>query len=139
MIRQLSIWFSVLTIIFTLGCGGFTFQSNPIWIDEAVITGEIDEQGKPVGESNVFSLDQPIIYCYVAGRGSDNIPVRLKWYHEDDLLGDQTISLGAARHGYGYLKLKPGKQWPLGKYRVEVGLIDGVIKKVEFSIEGPQL
>jgi hypothetical protein len=125
-------------IVLTLGCGGVILQSNPIWIDEAVITGEIDKQGKPVGESSVFPPDQPIIYCYVAGRGSDNIPVRLKWYHEDTLLGDQTISLGPARHNYGYLKLKPGKQWPLGKYRVEVGLVDGAIETVEFSIEGAQ-
>ncbi|MBN1221487.1 MAG: hypothetical protein JXM69_21380 [Anaerolineae bacterium] len=137
MIRQLRIWVFML-IMLTLGCGGLTLQSNPIWIDEAVITGEIDNQGKPVGESGVFSLDQPIIYCYVAGRGSDSIPVRLKWYYEDDLLLDQTISLGPARYNYGYIKLKPGKQWPLGKYRVEVGLVDGAIKTVEFSIEGPQ-
>lgn len=128
MIRQLSIWIFTLTIV--LGCcGGLTLQSNPIWIDEAVITGEIDNQGKPVGETNVFPPNQPIIYCYVAGRGSDSIPVRLKWYHEDSLIADQTINLGPAHHNFGYSKLKPGHQWPLGKYRVEVGLVDGAVNR----------
>ena len=124
-----------LLIAATLGCGGLTVQSNPIWIDKVVVTGEIDNQGMPVNESSVFSADQPIVYCFVAGRGSNNIPVRLKWYHEDQLISDYTMNLGPNHHNYSYLRLNPGQRWPLGEYRVEVALVDKPLKVVRFSVK----
>jgi hypothetical protein len=117
-----------------LGCGGLIVKSNPIWIDKVVITGEIDSQGMPVNESEVFTTEQPVVYCFVAGRGSDSIPVRLKWYHGDELFIDQTVNLGPRQHNYGYLRLQPGQHWPPGEYRVEVALVDAPLKTVHFSI-----
>ena len=117
-----------------LGCGGLTIKSSPIWIDKVVITGEIDSQGMPVNESEVFTSEQPVVYCFVAGRGSDSIPVRLKWYHGDELFVDQRVNLGPRQHNYGHLRLQPGQHWPPGEYRVEVALVDAPLKTVHFSI-----
>ena len=129
-------WFVLFLLITTaVGCGSFTVQPNAIWIDKVVVTDEIDNQGMPVNESSTFSADQPIVYCFVAGRGSNNIPVRLKWYHEDQLISDYTMNLGPSYHNYSFLRLNPGQRWPLGEYRVEVTLVDKPLKIVHFSIK----
>ena len=127
-----------LLIATALGCGGLTVQSNPIWIDKVIITGEIDDQGMPMNESDVFSPDQPIVYCFVEGRGSDNISVRLKWYHEDQLISDHTMNLGTKHHNYAYLRLNPRQRWPLGEYRIEVALVNAPVKVVRFSVKDGQ-
>lgn len=138
MTSQLGKWLLVpcLLVAVTLGCGGLTVESNPIWIDKVVVTGEIDSQGMPVSESDVFTPEQPVVYCFVAGRGSDSIPVRLKWYYQNTLIFDQTVNLGPSRHNYGYLRLQAGQRWPTGEYRVEVGLVDKPVKVVYFSVKG---
>jgi len=133
--KQSKIWLWVVCLLIaTLGCG-LTVKSNPIWIDKAVVTGEIDATGMPANETTEFSPDQPVVYCFVAGHGGDNITVRLKWYRGDELLMDHLVPLGPNQHNYGYLQLKPGGRWKPGEYRVEVLLVDDPpLKVVTFTI-----
>ena len=101
--------------------------------------------GKDSKPTTTFSSDAPRIYAFWKGKGlAVGYKIKSVWIAED--IGDagpkETKILEAAANVYksnedGVFSLsRPAyKVWPVGKYRVEIHINDGLANLVKFSIK----
>ena len=92
----------------------------------------VDENDQPVGATNVFITDTPVIYCsFKVSNAPPDTNVKAEWIYiggEEDitpgLIDEASTIIDESGYYFAALPLPSGYVWPTGSYKV-VLYIDG--------------
>ena len=107
--------------------------SGSISITDARVTSRIDEQGKPLSSDNIFSTQEPRIYCYVEVSAPKAVNIGVRWYRENELIFESREMVYQWRTFY--IEPLSGRRFEEGNYRVDVFLINDPIVTIPFTVE----
>lgn len=121
------------SLVVALAAGFIRFSGlQPIIIEEVILTTEIDAQGMPVNQATHFAPTVEKIGCLVRVSAPKPIRVGVRWYYQDTLISD--IPQVVDRANLWWLSRTSGDSFPEGQYRVEVYLINDLIRTVHFTV-----
>ena len=125
-------------IIFAAACS--TGQTTP-GLSEVAMARTIDAKTKePVEKSNVFSSDDPVIYCTVKFTDGAATKVKAIWLATDvegfekDYKIDETSLEVKGTRPISFSLAKPAIGWPIGNYAVKLYIGDEEVASATFSI-----
>ncbi|HIP97286.1 MAG TPA: hypothetical protein EYH32_08750, partial [Anaerolineae bacterium] len=133
--RLLVLTLSLAVLSFaSLACCNLTLTKGGPTIESAVTCKDITDDYKPVNETSTYAPEDTF-YCSVkASNLKQGQTMTWKWYHGDEFLYEQPLTLNKAGSGYVAAYLSSDQPWPQGDYRVEIFLDDVLVKTVKFSV-----
>jgi hypothetical protein len=134
----------ILAIVLLAGCNLQRPSSETGTITNVVMSASVDENGRPVNPTNVFSEDAPGFYCSFRLSGFPvGAKLEVKWIYvsgdpeaqeitgEDYVAETQTAEISKTGSGYTYTVYGqpgvPDYKWPKGNYKVVIS-VDGIEK-----------
>ena len=135
----LLITISLLTCII-LGCfliflsirSKLTFKSGPIYLVDARITTELYQGGNYPPSQDKIRPNEPKIYCLVSLSSPKEVDITVEWYRNGKLIykdHSPTKSWSAFS-----LKTIDGSNFPEGEYRVDIKLLNTILRSIMFSV-----
>jgi hypothetical protein len=105
-------------ILVVVGCG-LSVSVGRISISEIGTCQEVDTEGQPLRITSIFPAGTHIVYLYFRLESPTAVPLEIRWFWEDNLIGTMSQRLEAGLH-HTWLAAEEGESLPPGKYRVEV-------------------
>ncbi len=128
----LALSFAVLSFA-SLACCNLT-DGEPA-IERAVTCEDITDDYEPINETSTYAPGDTF-YCSVkVSNLKQGQVVTWKWYHGDESLYEQPLTLDKSGSGYVAAYLSNDQPWLAGDYKVEVFLDDVLAKTVTFSVQ----
>lgn len=132
-------WFFGLVLTsLVLGCSFLNLKVEPIvaTVTELSVCKGIDETGKPLGISEVFSTKDERIYVCGYLDTTQPIDLEIYWYHEKQLIF-QKSGKNVEGYFYGFIQPKKGQSFAEGEYEIEVRALGTLAQKTQFRVEKP--
>ena len=119
----------IVPILFFRG----SFIIGNIKVNEVVLTNGVDRDGTHLPSKDVFSTEEPRIYCYVSISSPKPVLIGVRWYKGSTLIFEDQEMVDRWRAFY--IEPLQGTVFNEGEYRVEVFLVDKSVRTIYFSIE----
>lgn len=131
----------VIAIFIPIGGGAArTDEQTPLRLfDLTTAHGVVDN--RPFRPTQVFAPGDNPIYVWFRGEGCiTGTTITSRWYYlETDpplrFTEGEIIVHGPDALGQFNFKLAPGRQWPLGEYRIELRVGDSLLAETRFRVE----
>jgi len=100
-------------------------------VTKVVLSGEIDDEGQPIGDMELFYPDDAIYALVEMDYQIAGETLNVKWYKgEDELLGEKEIEIenNYFMPGFVVFEMVNDAPWPVGDYRVDIyhnGVLNG--------------
>lgn len=124
-----------LALVFSVAGCNTAGSEGPVWIDKMVITSGIDANGDPIDEVEVFPQGIKRVNCFIAIRGPENVQLGVRWFRDDQLLGQGAIPFGTQRKNYAFVAGPENGPLMPGTYRCEVFAIQEPLRSASFRVE----
>ena len=132
----------VIVLIVLIAAVVFLLLPKGFGVSLAALASEVDEDWKPVKQTDTFTPDTAEILASVQLRSpKDGTAVTAEWYMEDAddgdfLIDSYTQPLSEEDDIILFSLSRPNAGWPTGSYRVDLVSDDGsVLKSLPFTIE----
>lgn len=125
----------ILALLLVVAACNTPGSEGAVWIDNMVITSGIDANGDPIDEVEVFPQDVKRVNCFIAIRGPENVQLGVRWFRDDQFLGQSSIPFGTQRKNYAFVAGPENGPLMPGTYRCEVFAIQEPLRSVTFRVE----
>jgi hypothetical protein len=128
---------SFLLVMPLVGCGGkvsFTTAS----LSEATMCTAVDENSRPLDNTDVFSVNAPQIVCSVKlSNAPDDTAVKAEWYYVEGETDHYITEYELTADGTRYLNfsLNSDTAWPTGDYKIVLYIDGKETLTVPFTVE----
>jgi len=134
------ILFSVLTFLIIIPVGLMVsgcLKTEPVSIENIILSGSVDDNGNPTAQSDNFNEGINEIYLVIKlhnMKNTDNISVKWTYLDKDLEIDSKSFTPEKEFTGNKIFKIKISQGFPFGNYEVRVFLNGVHIKTISFKV-----